>query len=71
MCIQVDAPDDATNKAATAALPPSPRTVSSPGLVFAAPAKLNLSATPDPNAIMKINTPGAVITDLDLSAVSD
>jgi hypothetical protein len=71
MCNSVDAPDDATNKAATVTLPPSPSRVRPPGVVLAAPAKLSSCATPDANALSKINTPGAVITDLDLSVVSE
>jgi hypothetical protein len=71
MCVAVDASDDATNKAAKVMLPPPPQTVRSPGMVLAAPEKMTPRVTPDPNVVTKINTPGAVITDLDLSVVSD
>jgi hypothetical protein len=71
MCGETDAGDDAQNKAATAEIPRPKSIAAPPGPILAPPGKSFPPLVPHPDALQQINTAGAAITDIDLSAVSD
>jgi hypothetical protein len=73
MCKEVDGGDEAENKAVKATLPrPGTRPVApNSDTVLAPPPSKARRLTTNPIAVEKIETPGAAITDIDLSPVSD
>jgi hypothetical protein len=71
MCHEVEGEDEGQNKAVKAALPRPAAGAAPPPSALAAPSKQAQRLTTNQIASETIQKPGAAITDIDLSPVSD